>query len=119
MITDEEMLRVAAFVSRGQVDMRTFMNPETREMLDDVADTDRGRDIFQTTCAACHGFDGAAMDWGGDTPAYIGTEASELPDEVFNKIYNAHPGVAMINLRAFSLQDAVNVLAYSATLPVD
>ncbi len=120
MITDEEMLRVAAFVSRGQVDMRTFMNPETRTLVPGTADTDRGRAIFQTTCAACHGYDGAAMDWGDDEdPSYVGTEAVGLPDEVFHKIYNAHPGVAMINLRALSLQDAVDTLAYTATLPVE
>lgn len=116
MISNEEMLRLAAFVSRGQVDMTTFMDPSTRTMI--AGDPERGRGIFQTTCAACHGFDGRAMNWGsGDDPAFIGTEASELPDEVFNKIFNAHPGVAMINLRAFSVQDAVDVLSYSATLP--
>lgn len=120
MINNEEMLRVAAFVSRGQVDMRTFINLETRTMLKGVGNTDRGRAIFQTTCAACHGFDGAAMDWGDeDGPSYVGTEAIGLPDEVFHKIFNAHPGVAMINLRAFSLQDSIDALAYAATLPVD
>jgi hypothetical protein len=120
MISDQEMLRVAAFVSRGQVDMRTFIDLSTREMLPGVADTDRGREIFQTTCAACHGFDGAALDWGtADSPAYIGTEASELPDEVFHKIYSTHPGAAMINLRAFPLEDAISVLGYAATLPVE
>lgn len=120
MITDQEMLRVAAFVSRGQVDMRTFLNIESRSMLGGVGDPIRGREIFQTTCAACHGFDGAAMDWGDeDGPAYIGTEAADLPDEVFHKLFSGHPGVAMINLRAFSLQDAIDTLTYAATLPVE
>ncbi len=120
MITDDEMLRVAAFVSRGQVDMRTFVNADTRTLLAGVGNTDRGREIFQTTCAACHGFDGAAMDWGDDDgPSYVGTEAVGLPDEVFHKIFNAHPGVAMINLRAFSLQDSIDTLSYAATLPIE
>lgn len=118
MIRDDEMARVAAFVSRGQVDMRTFIDYSTRKV--NAGDVDRGRAIFQTICAACHGFDGRMLDWGeGGAHNYVGTEASSLPDEVFNKIYNAHPGVAMINLRAFPLEDAIAVLAYAATLPVD
>ncbi len=60
------------------------------------------------------------MDWGeGDAHNFVGTEATELPDEVYNKISNAHPGAAMINMRAFSVQDRVSLLTYIATLPVD
>lgn len=118
MITDEEMLRVAAFVSRGQVDMRSFIDYETRTV--NAGDRNRGREVFQTTCAACHGFDGRMIDWGEDGGHnYVGTEARELPDEVMHKILSAHTGVQMINLRAFPLSDAINVLAYSATLPLD
>jgi mono/diheme cytochrome c family protein len=118
MITDEEMLRVAAFVSRGQVDMRAFLDFETRTV--NAGNLERGRDIFQTTCAACHGFDGRLIDWGEDGGHnYVGTEARELPDEVMHKILNAHTGVQMINLRAFPLSDAIDVLSYAATLPLD
>jgi thiosulfate dehydrogenase len=118
MITDEEIQRVAAFVSRGQVDMRSFIDYETRTV--NTGDKERGRAIFQTTCAACHGFDGRLIDWGEDgAHNYVGTEAAELPDEVMNKILNAHTGVQMINLRAFPLSDAIDVLAYAATLPLE
>lgn len=119
MISDAEMLRVATFVSEGLVDMRAFIDYDTRTVKIGVGDMDRGRGIFQTTCAACHGFDGRALDWGeGEGHNFVGTEAAELPDEVYNKISNAHPGAAMINLRALSHEDRVNVLAYIATLPV-
>ncbi|GAB4266330.1 MAG: hypothetical protein Kow0013_15380 [Pararhodobacter sp.] len=119
MISDEEMMRVATFVSQGLVDMRTFLDLETRTMLPDVGDLDRGRAIFQTTCAACHGFDGRALDWGNDGQHnFVGTEAASLPDEVFNKLSNAHPGVAMINTRAFPVEDRISLLRYLRTLPV-
>ncbi len=118
MISAEEMMRVATFVAKGLVDMRPFINLETRQVIPGVGDVDRGRAIFQTTCAACHGFDGRALDWGeGDEHNFVGTEAAELPDEVFNKLSNAHPGVAMINLSAFSVEDRVSVLRYIASLP--
>ncbi|HCQ65229.1 MAG TPA: hypothetical protein DIU07_08750 [Rhodobacteraceae bacterium] len=116
MINDEELARLAAFVSRGQVDISRYVNLETREII--WGDLNRGRAIFQSTCAACHGFDGRAYDWGeGDEHAYVGTEAAAAPDEVIGKILNGHPGVAMINLRAFGPDAAHDVLSYVATLP--
>lgn len=116
MINEEELKRLAAFVSRGQADISRYVNLETREII--WGDLNRGRAIFQSICAACHGFDGRALDWGdGDEHAYIGTEAFAAPDEVFGKIMNGHPGVAMINLRAFGPEAAHDVLSYAATLP--
>ncbi|SNS87904.1 c-type cytochrome [Antarctobacter heliothermus] len=118
MISDDELARVAAFVARGQVDLSAYINLETRTVI--PGDIDRGRAVFQTTCAACHGFDGRNLDWGdADSPAYVGTEAVAAPDEVMNKILNAHPGVEMINLRAFGADFAGDVLTYISTLPQD
>jgi len=116
MINDEEMVRLAAFVSRGQVDMSKYVDMETRAVK--WGDLNNGRAIFQSVCAACHGFDGRAYDWGeGDESAFVGTEAVAAPDEVFGKILNGHPGVAMINLRPFGEQAILDVLSYAATLP--
>lgn len=116
MITDDELARVAAFVSRGQVDMSAYIDLETREIIG--GNMENGRAIFQTVCAACHGFDGRRLDWGdAEGPAYVGTEAVAAPDEVMNKILNAHPGVEMVNLRAFGVKAAGDVLRYIATLP--
>mgnify|MGYP005855313767 CR=1 FL=1 len=118
MIAEDEMLRVAVFLSKGLVDMRSFIDYDSRKVIPGSGDFERGRAIFQTTCAACHGFDGRAMDWGEDGEHnFVGTEAAALPDEVFNKISNAHPGVAMINTRAFSVQDRISLMNYIATLP--
>ncbi len=118
MISEDAMARLAAFVSRGQPDMAKYVDLETRKVI--PGDIDRGRAIFQSVCAACHGFDGRFLDWGdtGD-PAYIGTEAAAAPDEVFNKIQNAHPGEAMANLRAFGPDTVGDVLTYVATLPTE
>lgn len=116
MIRDDELARVAAFVSRGQVDMSKIIDLKTRKIIG--GDLDRGRAIFQTVCAACHGFDGKLLNWGTrEEPAYVGTEGRNVPDEVLNKILNAHTGVQMVNLRAFPVEDAFSVLAYTATLP--
>lgn len=115
MIRDEELSLVAAFVSRGQHETDRFIERKSGRVKGDAK---RGAAFFQTMCAACHGFDGRALNWGTPAePGYVGTEARALPWEVLHKIRNAHPGAAMINLRALPMKDAVDVLAYAQTLP--
>lgn len=115
MISDEELRRLAIFVSRGQDNADRFIDTKAGRVKGNAM---RGASLFQTTCAACHAFDGRALNWGTtEKPAYIGTEANDAPHEVLHKIRNGHPGVAMINLRAFPLKDAVDILTFSQTLP--
>jgi thiosulfate dehydrogenase len=115
MIADEEMGRVAAFIRSGQHDTDRYIDRATGKVN---GDPKRGAVLFQSLCAACHGHDGKALNWGTpQEPAYVGTEAAKLPWEVLHKIRNAHPGAAMINMRAFPLKEAIDVLAYSQSLP--
>ena len=106
MIKDDELQRLALFVSRGQVDTDKYITTaggkvQVVNSANDVV-LERGRGIFQTTCAACHGFDGRRVNFGATGEvAYVGTEARENPWEVLHKIINSHPGAEMINLRAF------------------
>jgi len=115
MIPQDQAEYLAFFIAAGLVDMNPHIDFETGEVDGDL---DRGAAIFQTTCASCHGFDGRALDWGDPgEPGYVGTESVANPWEVLHKIRNGHPGVEMINLTAFALQDSLDVLAYSRTLP--
>lgn len=115
MIGDDELKRIAAFVNRGQDPTYQFVDPKTGAVK---GDPKRGEQIFQTTCAACHGFDGRLINFGSvEEPVFVGTEASDQPDEILHKIRNSHPGAAMINLRAFPIEETANVLSYSQTLP--
>ena len=114
MLADIDIKRLAEFVSRGQHDTRRAIKGKPGKSTGSVA---RGKAVFQTTCAACHGFDGKLLNWGSEKePEYIGTAANLFPEEFFHKTRNSHPGAAMINLRAFPLQDSVDVLAYAQTL---
>jgi thiosulfate dehydrogenase len=115
MISDDEMLRLAAFVRSGQHDADRYIERKTGKVL---GDAERGAGFFQTLCAACHGLDGRALNWGSkEEPGFVGTEARQLPWEVLHKIRNSHPGAAMMNMRALTLKDAVDTLAYAQTLP--
>jgi len=115
MIADAELLRLAEFLRSGQHDTDKYINRTTRKVSGDVQ---RGATVFQTVCAACHGLDGRALNWGTpQEPGYIGTEAKSLPWEVLHKMRNSHPGAAMVNLRALPFKDAIDTLAYAQTLP--
>lgn len=115
MLSDADIKRLAEFVSKGQHDTRQAISGKPGKSTGSVA---RGKAVFETTCAACHGFDGKLLNWGSDKePEYVGTTAIAFPEEFLHKTRNSHPGAAMINLRAFPLQDSIDVLAYAQTLP--
>lgn len=114
MIPDQYMSWLAVFMSKGQYNIRNYVS-DTGEVS---GSPKRGKSIFQNVCAACHGYNGTALNWGDDNePAYVGTESNTNPWEVFFKIRHGHPGVQMVSLAAFSHEDAANVLAYAKTLP--
>lgn len=122
MIKDDELMRLAVFVSRGQLDPDKYIVAATGDVQ--VAGTsggavlERGRGVYQATCAACHGFDGRRLNFGTTSKAaYLGSEARDNPWEVMHKILNGHPGAEMINLRPLGAEDAAAVLNYTRTLP--
>ncbi|MDH3231289.1 MAG: hypothetical protein OEN55_15975, partial [Alphaproteobacteria bacterium] len=77
MIPDEQMRFLAAFVSRGLDDMNRHIDFKSGAVK---GEPKVGAPIFQTNCAACHGFDGRSLNWGDDKePGYVGTEANANP----------------------------------------
>lgn len=104
-----------------------FLQQETTDISDYVNDDGSvngdprlGRDLFGGTCAACHGTDGQAMNFGSmGEPEFVGTVAAENPWEFFHKASFGHPGVPMPAARAlgWTEQDIADVLAYAQTLP--
>jgi thiosulfate dehydrogenase len=114
MIPDDAAMRLAAFVSKGQYDITKWVSDKG----DVKGDAGKGKPVYQTICAACHGFDGRALDWGDEKePGFVGTEANANPWEVMAKIRHGHPGVEMVGLVAFPMQTSADVLAYTKTLP--
>lgn len=114
MIPDDAAMRLAIFVSKGQYDITKWVSDKG----DVNGDAGKGKPVFQTVCAACHGFDGRALDWGDDKePGFVGTEANANPWEVMAKIRHGHPGTEMVGLVAFPMQTSADVLAYTKTLP--
>lgn len=115
-IPDEALRRLALFISKGQHDTNAYIDSATKKAKGNV---DHGRKLYQAVCAACHGFDGKLLNFGdAKTPEFIGTVAADNPWETLHKIRNGQPGAPMPTWRVFDIQNAVDVLAYSQTLPV-
>jgi cytochrome b/mono/diheme cytochrome c family protein len=114
--------RLAAFLSQGQHAVAQYLHPNG----DSKGSAANGHNLFQTVCAACHGFDGKARKLGGSgepgyvgKPLYLGTKARKGPIEVLHKIRNGHPGAPMISLRGLGMPAASDVLAYAQQLPAE
>ena len=115
LIPEKDMVALAHFVAHGQIDVDIYIDRGTKKAKGDPA---RGERIFQTTCARCHGSDGKLINFRTPKdPEYVGTVANENPWEMLHKIRMGQPGVPMISMLAFDVQEHVDILAYSQTLP--
>jgi thiosulfate dehydrogenase len=76
MISEQHMKWLATFLSKGQYDIRQYVSDEGEVS----GDPNHGKAIFQNVCAACHGYNGTAINWGDDDePAYVGTAIRTRP----------------------------------------
>jgi hypothetical protein len=66
----------------------------------------------------CHGFDGKAINFKDEKkPEYFGTVGQENALETLHKIIFIQPGVGMVPLGVLRIQDQIDILAYTQTLP--
>ena len=106
----QDLLDLANFVTRGQIDMDAFIDRETGIAKGDPL---RRRNEFDILCATCHGVEGDALATGYD----VGQVARSNPWEVLHKIRNGHPDEAMPALHILDMSVIVDILAYAQTLP--
>lgn len=116
MIPTKAAERLAMFVTNGQVDMDTFVDPATAKAKGDAA---RGKGPYQNLCAVCHGHDGKAQNFGSTKePEYLGNVALENPWEMIHNVRNGHPGDPMPASRWMDMSIIADIVAYSQTLPL-
>ncbi|MFQ6134480.1 MAG: c-type cytochrome [Nitrososphaerales archaeon] len=115
VLDDDSLTKLAEFISGGGViDIRQHIDYDTKKPIG--ADVDHGKELYDSTCAMCHGQDGRLLKFGDDV---IGTIANGNPWEFIHKVRFGQPGTPMpagVELD-WSIQDAVDVLAYCQTLP--
>ena len=102
---------LALFVSKGQVNMDEYIDRASKKVK---GDAEKGKQMYNTVCAKCHGDKGFLPKDMGET---LGDNASGNPWEHLNKILNGQPAEKMPALRAFTRQDILNIAAYTQTLP--
>lgn len=115
LIGDDLLVHLAQFVSAGQIEMENYIDPNTKKVRGNAA---HGQMLFRRFCAACHGFDGKAINFKtAKKPEYIGMIASGNPWEVMHKVANGQPGTGMPFLRGLGARVIANIVAYAQTLP--
>jgi thiosulfate dehydrogenase len=105
-----DLMDVALFVSKGQVDMDQYIDRATKAPKGDKA---KGKVYFETICIGCHSADGTKPK---DMEKTLGAQMGN-PWEVMHKILNGQPDEKMPALRALDRQVVVDIMAHITTLP--
>ena len=108
-LNEQDMLDVALFVSKGQVDMDMYIDRSSKMAKGDNA---RGEVYFNTICMNCHGMDGKLPKEMDPLGKLMGN-----PWEIMHKVLNGHPGENMPALRALDRQVVADIMSHMATLP--
>lgn len=119
-IGDEALGSLVVFLKEGLVDVGPYINAETKAAIG--GDAANGQGLFSSACSACHGADGRLVNFGDeDEPEYVGTIASDNPWEFIHKVRTGQPGTTMPPAidNGWTMQDVVDVLTYSQTLPTE
>ena len=112
---DEALRDIANFLTEGLIDDAKYIDYSTKGVIG--ADLTKGKELYDDTCALCHGADGWMIDF-GDHDQGVGDLASGNPWETLHKIRFGHPGAAMPSSikNGWSTEDAADVLGYAQTL---
>lgn len=109
---------LVAFLQQEMTDISGFINDD-KSVNGDPAN---GKEMFDGTCAFCHGVDGKKINFHDpDDPEYVGTIAADNPWEFFHKVSFGQPGEPMPVGRAmgWSVEDIADLAAYAQTLPAE
>ena len=118
-LDDAALTNLATFLKHGVVDLSTLIDARSKTPV--KADAAHGRQLWDN-CSSCHGADGKQLNFGKPTePEYVGTIAKDNPWEFLHKVRAGHPGSdppMPAGLEAgWSMQDTLDILAHSQTLP--
>ena len=108
-LNPHELLDLANFVGKGQVDMDLFIDRKTGKAKGDPS---KYKIYYEATCVRCHGEDGGKIT---SVPP-IGEVARLDPWNALHKILNGHPDEAMTPMRSFDTQVSADIVAYLQTL---
>lgn len=110
VLSRQDLLDLANFVGKGQIDMDFYIDPATGMAK---GDNEKRKSYYTTICATCHGVQGTAIV----TMDTLGRVARNNPWAALHTMIYGHPDEAMPALRVEGLGVLTDVLAYIQTLP--
>jgi thiosulfate dehydrogenase len=111
LLSEEDLVHLANFVSQGQVNMDEYIDRESKQT---GGDAEQGAAYYNTLCVNCHGLDGKLPEDMKPLGALMGN-----PWEVMHKILNGQPAENMPGLRALDPQITQDIMAYLVSLPTE
>ncbi len=112
ILSNQDLLDLANFVSEGQMDMGTVIDDKTRKVKSDFKDHTK---FYPTLCGNCHGEKGRAIR----TMKALGRVANEDPWKSLHKILNGHPAEEMPAWRSLNSEVIKDLMGYIQTLPIN
>jgi thiosulfate dehydrogenase len=116
VMSEQDLTDLALFIAEELVDYSQLVGEDKMALSSDTA---AGDTLFEDTCAACHGPDGRAINFGdADDPEFLGDLALGNPWEVLHKTRFGQPGTPMPSVIdiGWSLEEQGALLAYVQTL---
>jgi thiosulfate dehydrogenase len=103
------------FLKEGPINDVPYIDYATKKAIG--ANTAHGKELYDKTCAVCHGANGKQIDF--HSGEGVKGVANDNPWETLHKIRFGQPGTGMPSavVNGWSTQDAVDVLGYSQNLP--
>ena len=119
VLRPEDIADLANFLKGRLLDTMKYVDYKSKKPIG--GDVERGKAQY-AICGACHGPDGKKLNFGSDKgPEYVGTIAKENPQEFLHKIRVGQPGsepaMPAALVIGWTIEQMVDVLAYSQTLP--
>ncbi|MFN3075502.1 MAG: c-type cytochrome [Alphaproteobacteria bacterium] len=110
VLEDADLNDLAAFVTRGQVDVAQYVDRRTGLSR---GNRRQHAAFYETVCVNCHGRDGAEMR----QTMPLGRFSRESPYETLHKIFFGHPGAKMPASIVLGSQLVADTVAYLQELP--
>ncbi|MBF8304039.1 MAG: hypothetical protein HW399_414, partial [Dehalococcoidia bacterium] len=117
LLGDPHTGHIVDFLKFGVVNLTPHIDYSTKKPIgSNVAE---GKKAYDASCAVCHGADGRTLKF-GSAQEVVGTIAVDNPWEFVHKVRFGQPNSAMPSgvVNGWSMQQVVDVLGYSQTLPV-
>jgi thiosulfate dehydrogenase len=119
-MAEADVLDLVEFLKEGLVDVSPFIDAETKAAIG--GDAANGETLYMSTCTVCHGEDGRLINFHDpEEPEFVGNIAVDNPWEFIHKVRAGQPGTSMPSSidNGWSMQDVIDVLTFSQTLPTD